>query len=186
MNTNNTEILVALVDNNGTILGYAEKLAAHRSGDLHLAFSLMIVRRTNNSVECLLQRRAMDKYHSGGLWTNTCCSHPFPDEPMKTAAQRRVMDEIGIKKLLNLESIGRIRYCHSLDNNLIEHELNTLFVAEVDDISWHENKDEVMDVRWWKEKDIATMLQARPETFTAWFSEVFENVRKNMTLTPSL
>jgi len=182
MNINDPQILVALVDNSGNILGYAEKLLAHQRGDLHLAFSLMVVRRVDNHIECLLQRRALHKYHSGGLWTNTCCSHPFPDEPIKVAAQRRVMDELGIQKSLDISSIGRIQYRHSLDNNLIEHELNNLLVAEVTDINWTANKDEVMEVKWWKEKDITKMLREHPDTFTAWFTEVFEHVQKDMML----
>jgi isopentenyl-diphosphate delta-isomerase len=181
MSINKPQILIALVDDSGNILGYEEKLAVHERGDLHLAFSLMIVRRVDNRMECLLQRRALHKYHSGGLWTNTCCSHPFPNEAIKIAAQRRVMDELGIQTSLDILSIGRIRYCHALDNNLIEHELNNLLVAEVKDINWAGNIDEVMQVKWWKEQDIAKALLEHPRTFTAWFAEVFEHVQKNMT-----
>lgn len=180
MHTKYTQTLVTLVDHSGRINGYREKLAAHKSGELHLAFSLMIARRVDNHFECLLQQRAQHKYHSGGLWTNTCCSHPFPNEKIKAAAQRRVLDEIGIQTRLNLISIGRIKYRHPLDNNMIEHELNTLLVAEVEDIDWIANPDEVMAVKWWKMRDISKLVHTQPERFTAWFPEVFQHVQNKL------
>jgi isopentenyl-diphosphate delta-isomerase len=104
----NSEILVALVDNTGKITGYSEKMLAHLRGDLHLAFSLMIIRRKNHCVEYLLQRRALHKYHSGGLWANTCCSHPLPNENIQVAARRRVFEELGISEFLSMSLIDSI------------------------------------------------------------------------------
>ena len=177
MKNKDPEILVALVDNNGKITGYAEKMIAHRRGDLHLAFSLMIIRRKNNRVEYLLQRRALHKYHSGGLWANTCCSHPLPYENINDAAKRRVSEELGINESLNMSNIGQIQYRHQLDNNMIEHELDKILVAEVNSLSWQQNTDEVMEVCWWKEQEISQQLFNNPDIFAKWFSKVFEHTR---------
>ena len=175
-----SEILVALVDNTGKITGYAEKMLAHIRGDLHLAFSLMIIRRKNNRVEYLLQRRALHKYHSGGLWANTCCSHPLPDENIQDAARRRVSEELGISEPLSMSPIGQIQYKYQLDNNMIEHELDKILVSEVDSVQWRQNLDEVMDVRWWDEQELVKLLNNKPDIFAAWFPKVFEHTRHNI------
>ncbi|MFT5923621.1 MAG: isopentenyl-diphosphate delta-isomerase [Paraglaciecola sp.] len=181
MKTKSSEILVALVDNTGKITGYAEKMLAHLRGDLHLAFSLMIIRRKNNCVEYLLQRRALHKYHSGGLWANTCCSHPLPDENIQDAARRRVSEELGISEFLSMSSIGQIQYKYQLDNNMIEHELDKILVTEVESVHWQQNSDEVMEVRWWNEQEVLQQLLNTPDTFAAWFPKVFEHTRHNIT-----
>jgi isopentenyl-diphosphate delta-isomerase len=140
--------LVTLVDKSGNVRGYAEKIDAHLRGDLHLAFSLMLMRQNEDHVEYLLQRRALNKYHSGGLWANTCCSHPRPNETIEAAAQRRVQEELGVSERLALQTIGQICYEHPLDNNMIEHEYDHIVVSEVDDVEWQANVDEAMDVKW--------------------------------------
>jgi isopentenyl-diphosphate delta-isomerase len=180
MRTQNSEILVALVDNTGKITGYAEKMLAHIRGDLHLAFSLMIIRRKNHCIEYLLQRRALHKYHSGGLWANTCCSHPLPDENIQDAARRRVSEELGISELLSMSHIGHIQYKYQLDNNMIEHELDKILVTEVESIHWQQNSDEVMEVRWWSEQEVLQQLFNQPTKFAAWFPKVFEHTRHNI------
>lgn len=179
MNINETIELVTLVDKNGNVRGYAEKIDAHLRGDLHLAFSLMVTRQTEGDVEYLLQRRALNKYHSGGLWANTCCSHPRPNETIEEAAQRRVYEELGVSKRLNLKTIGQICYEHSLDNNMIEHEYDHIVISQVDELSWQANIDEAMDVKWWKEKDVIRALNEEQSIFVAWFAEVFEVVMHN-------
>jgi isopentenyl-diphosphate delta-isomerase len=180
MKIKDSEILVALVDNTGKITGYAEKMLAHIRGDLHLAFSLMIIRRKKNSVEYLLQRRALHKYHSGGLWANTCCSHPLPDENIQDAARRRVSEELGISELLSMSHIGQVQYKYQLDNNMIEHELDKILVTEVDSVQWQQNIDEVMEVRWWSEQEVLQQLFNKPNLFAAWFPKVFEHTRHNI------
>lgn len=177
MNTKKIINLVTLVDAKGNPTGYEEKIEAHLRGDLHLAFSLMIVRRHRDNIEYLLQRRARDKYHSGGLWANTCCSHPFPNESIENAAQRRVSEELGIRDLPGLTNIGQIYYKHSLDNNMIEHEYDNIVVTEVDDIMWQPNPDEVMAVKWWQENEIEKSLSQQSKIFAAWFPQVFEYVK---------
>ena len=176
----NSEIFVSLVDNTGKITGYSEKMLAHLRGDLHLAFSLMIIRRKDYCIEYLLQRRALHKYHSGGLWANTCCSHPLPDENIQVAARRRVFEELGISEFLNMSHIGQIQYKYQLDNNMIEHELDKILVTEVESVHWQQNSDEVMEVRWWSEKEVLQQLSNKPDIFAAWFPKVFEHTRNNI------
>ena len=90
--------MVILVDENDNELGLMEKLKAHKKGVLHRAFSVFLL---NNSNQLLLQKRALSKYHSPGLWTNTCCSHPYPNEDSKDAAERRLKEEMNIESSLN-------------------------------------------------------------------------------------
>jgi isopentenyl-diphosphate delta-isomerase len=180
MKTKFSEILVTLVDNSGKITGYAEKITAHLRGDLHLAFSLMIIRRKDDRIEYLLQRRALHKYHSGGLWANTCCSHPLPNENLKDAARRRVSEELGINAFLPMSHIGQIQYKYQLDNNMIEHELDKILITEMDSIQWEQNVDEVMEIRWWKEHEILQQLDTVPNIFAKWFPKVFEHIRHNI------
>ncbi len=176
MQTQIAPIEVPLVDNNGVIIGYSEKMLVHRRGLLHLAFSLMITRQGHKGTEFLLQRRASHKYHSGGLWTNTCCSHPLKHESIADAAKRRVNDELGVTAPLDIRNVAKIQYNHQLENGLYENEYNHLLLADVEDIKWNGNPDEVMDIRWWCGNEIQAALLSSPERFTAWFSEVFANV----------
>lgn len=171
--------LMTLVNTKGEITGYAEKIETHLRGELHLAFSLMIMRSNGADTEYLLQQRALHKYHSGGLWANTCCSHPQPNEGITDAAQRRVAEELGIANTLNLSTIGWIQYKYSLDNQMIEHELNNIVIANVNDIEWQQNPDEVMDVKWWKEHEVIEYLRCEPTAFVAWFPVVFDFIKKN-------
>jgi isopentenyl-diphosphate delta-isomerase len=174
MITKQTPNIVTLVDSSGAITGYSEKIEAHLQGYLHLAFSLMIVRHSDNGPEYLLQQRAFDKYHSGGKWANTCCSHPLPNEKVEVAAQRRVYEELGVECILPMLTIGQISYKHPLDNNMIEHEFDNIIIAKVDELTWHKNLDEVNDVKWWSQQDILDAMKTNPSMFTAWFAEVFE------------
>lgn len=179
--TSNTNPLVTLVDSVGNVKGYTDKMNAHRRGQLHLAFSLMIVRRRAGDLEYLLQRRALGKYHSGGLWANTCCSHPSPNEDIFDAAQRRAKEELGIEQALTSKLIGQIYYHHVLDNSMIEHELDNILVAQVDTLSLQENPAEVMQVKWWKHDEIVDSLAQNPVIFTAWFKEVFDYIAMHQT-----
>ena len=113
---------VILVDKNDNQVGLMPKLEAHEKGILHRAFSVFIF---NNKYQLLLQKRASSKYHSGGLWTNTCCSHPREDEDILDAANRRLDEEMGIKT--SLRKVYDFIYEAKLDNNLIEHEFDHVF-----------------------------------------------------------
>ena len=114
----NQKIQVSLVDHHDNEIGQMEKLEAHQKGLLHRAFSVLIF---NDKSELLLQKRAFGKYHSEGLWTNTCCSHPNPGESNLSAAHRRLQEEMGFD--CEMKELFYFIYKAELDNNLIEHEL---------------------------------------------------------------
>lgn len=177
---NQTGNQVVLVDEHGKQVGVAEKLAAHEAGQLHLAFSVMIYRETEQGAEYLLQKRAMDKYHSGGLWTNTCCSHPGVNETIESAAKRRLYEELGIDAPLPLALGERFIYRAELDNQLVEHELDQIVLCRVDEVSVYPNPEEVMDYRWWRSEDIARARMEDPAQFTAWFGDVMDRINPSL------
>ncbi len=171
---------VVLVDRTGQPIGSMGKLAAHQNGgQLHLAFSVMLCRSGADGREYLLQRRAEGKYHSGGLWTNTCCSHPYMDESIENAARRRLTQELGIKLNVStpLTTIGSFIYCAELDNDLVEHEFDHILMGEVSELVLELNPEEVSEVRWWSEQEIVTQLKLKKTPFTAWFHDVFQAIR---------
>src|SRR5687768_14206462 len=118
---------VILVNEQDEPVGTMEKLEAHQKGLLHRAFSVFVV---NKNGEMLLQQRAQDKYHSGGLWTNTCCSHPLPGENVLDASHRRLMEEMGFD--CPLREIFSFTYRAEFDNGLTEHEFDHVFFGEYD------------------------------------------------------
>ena len=120
---------VILVDKNDNQVGLMPKLEAHEKGVLHRAFSIFIF---NSKYELLLQKRASSKYHSGGLWTNTCCSHPREGEDTLDAANRRLDEEMGIKT--SLRKVYDFIYKAELDNQLTEHEFDHVFYGVFDNI----------------------------------------------------
>ncbi|MGF1731939.1 isopentenyl-diphosphate Delta-isomerase [Photobacterium kasasachensis] len=163
---------VVLVDPQGRELGLQEKMQAHRDGALHLAFSVLLYRETNNGREFLMQQRALGKYHSGGLWTNTCCSHPRQGESMEQAGIRRLGEEMGISGVSQLEDIATFLYRAELDNQLVEHELDHILVACVSELGIEPNSSEVMGYRWWPQAELEQAVDSEPEQFTAWFPQV--------------
>lgn len=172
--------MLVLVDTNGRQIGTEEKLLAHQKGALHAAFSLMIVRPSADGFEYLLQRRALPKYHSGGLWSNTCCSHPRPNEDILFSVQRRVQEELGITDTLNLITLTPIIYRAQLDNGLIEHEFDHIFFAISAHPNLNLNPSEVIETKWLSEHKIEEQLTASPEQFTAWFNKVFDAVKHQL------
>lgn len=172
---------VVLVTEKGEPTGLAEKMAAHQQGLLHLAFSVMIYRETEKGREYLLQQRALGKYHSGGLWTNTCCSHPMQGESFETAAARRLNEELGIAAPLQFEMGETFCYRAELDNNLTEHELDQIIVCKVDDVAMTPNPEEVMGWRWWPEQEMSSTMAQSPELFTAWFGMVVNRIERQLT-----
>lgn len=154
---------VILVDASDNAVGTMEKMEAHRKGALHRAFSVLIF---NSKGEMLLQKRAKSKYHSGGLWTNACCSHPQPGEQIAKAANRKLKQEMGID--LNPSFVYKFTYHAPLDNHLIEHEIDHVFVGQFDGEP-HINHEEVED---WKFVDVDSIKAdaiANPDSYTAWF-----------------
>ena len=118
---------IILVDEHDNAIGTMEKMEAHRRGVLHRAFSIILF---NSNGEILLQKRSKSKYHSGGLWTNTCCSHPLPNESIQDATRRRLKQEMGID--LQPEFAFKFIYKTPLDQNLIEHEYDHVFIGTFD------------------------------------------------------
>jgi isopentenyl-diphosphate Delta-isomerase len=159
---------VILVDEQDTIIGTMEKMEAHRQGKLHRAFSVLLF---NSKGEMLLQKRAKGKYHSAGLWTNTCCSHPLPGEKMEDAAARRLKEEMGID--LRPAFAYKFLYKAHLDGDLIEHELDHVFIGDYNGKPIV-NASEVEDWKYanmeWLRKDI----QSNPDQYTAWFKLIVE------------
>jgi isopentenyl-diphosphate delta-isomerase len=154
---------VILVDANDNAIGTMEKMEAHRKGVLHRAFSVLIY---NSKGEMLLQKRAKVKYHSGGLWTNACCSHPQPGEQIENAANRKLKQEMGIN--LTPSFAYKFIYHAPLDNNLIEHEVDYVLTGLFDG----EPRINPEEVEEWKFADldfIKADASKNPDQYTAWF-----------------
>lgn len=161
---------VILVNEQDEPVGTMEKMEAHRKGLLHRAFSVFIV---NAKGEMLLQQRAMNKYHSGGLWTNTCCSHPLPGEDILTASHRRLAEEMGFD--CPLREVFSFTYRAALDNDLTEHEFDHVLLG-VYDGALQPDASEVMAYRFLPVEDIKRLLQEAPHTFTHWFHIAFPKI----------
>lgn len=145
-----------------------DKIKAHKEGALHRAFSVFLYRRHHHQIEWLLQQRAEDKYHSGALWTNTCCSHPRHLESIHDAAIRRLKEELHID-LSQLETLGEAQYCLDV-SPLIENEHDTLLAAEYNQPleKIHPNPKEVMGLQWMTRSTLETELQNHPTLYTPW------------------
>lgn len=158
---------VILVDRNDIGIGTMDKMEAHRTGQLHRAFSIFIF---NAAGDMLLQKRANKKYHSGGLWSNACCSHPMPEEETLAAAHRRLQEELGFD--CHLTKAFDFVYRSDLDNNLIEHEFDHVFIGQYDGpISL--NTEEASECKHISITELGQCLDASPEMFTTWFSIAF-------------
>jgi len=165
---------VVLVDENNQVLGTMEKMEAHEKGLLHRAFSVLIY---NESGEMLIQRRALGKYHTPGLWTNACCSHPREGETLTEAASRRLREELGIEiPPEDLQVIGNFIYKADFENGLTEHEYDTMVVGTFNDAVEAFNPEEVDAVRWTEMGTLACLVNDHPEEFTPWFKEIIKRV----------
>lgn len=141
-----------------------EKLAAHERGLRHKAISVFVIAEG----KLLLQQRALGKYHTPGLWANTCCTHPQWDEAPDACAARRLDEELGITGL-DLQHRGQVEYRADVGGGLIEHEVVEVFLAHAaPDLSITENRDEVMATRWISLSDLDADLAQNPEYFTPW------------------
>jgi isopentenyl-diphosphate delta-isomerase len=159
--------MVILVDQNDIEIGSIEKMEAHEKALLHRAFSVFIF---NSNGELLMQQRANDKYHSAGLWTNTCCSHPFPGEKTLDAANRRLLEEMGLKT--NLEFKFKFLYKAPFDNNLTEHEIDHVFVGYSNEIP-QLNAEEVAAYKYMTLEKVQQSIAIEPEQYTVWFKIIF-------------
>ena len=159
---------VILVDKNDNQVGLMPKLEAHQKGVLHRAFSIFIF---NNKYELLLQKRAYSKYHSGGLWTNTCCSHPRENEDILDAANRRLIEEMGIET--SLRKVYEFTYKAELDNDLIEHEFDHVFYGVYNDDP-SINTDEAEGFKWIDMDSLNEDIKTNGDIYTVWFKIAFE------------
>jgi isopentenyl-diphosphate delta-isomerase len=163
--------LLVLVDGQDRRVGVAPKMAAHVHGWRHRAFSVFVF---NDRHELLLQQRSPAKYHSGGLWTNTCCGHPRPGEPVARAAHRRLREEMGFD--CQLREIGPIQYSLDVGNGLVEREYLHVFVGE-----WNGRPepavDEVSEWQWCAPSAIDAALATQASRYTAWFPLTWPHVK---------
>lgn len=159
--------IIILVDENDKEIGNEEKMKAHLEGKLHRAFSILIF---NLEGKMLIHKRAESKYHSGGLWTNACCSHPRVNEELSAAVHRRLMEEMGFDCELN--EIFNFIYKKDVGDELIEHEFDHVFVGEYDG-KVNPNPQEVDDYKWISLTDLDKEIKENPENFTEWFKILF-------------
>ncbi len=178
--------LITLVNENDETTGFEEKLICHKKGLLHRAFSVFIYNEQEKTF--LIQKRAKEKYHSGGLWSNSCCSHQRKDESMEEALSRCVKDELSLSTNFSQEEktpdkdlircLGKFRYFAQFEDNA-EHEIDNVFlyVIPMEKIALIEKvESEVEDIRWLTLEEIKAELSANPESYSAWFSQAFSFV----------
>lgn len=154
---------VILVDKHDNPIGVMEKMAAHTKPHLHRAFSIFLF---NEQGEMLLQQRVFTKYHSGGLWTNACCSHPYPNEETAKAANRRLYEELGIHTTLH-KAFDFVYQAH-FDNGLFEHEFDHVYLGSYSG-ELNPNPEEVADYCYKTLEEIKDNLKLYPESYTPWF-----------------
>jgi len=165
---------VILVDTNDREIGTALKLPAHEAGSLHRAFSIFVF---DSKGRVMLQRRAVEKYHSGGLWTNTCCSHPRPGESTDAAAHRRLQEEMGFD--CPLKHAFHFIYRAELDHGLTEHEFDHVYFGRFDNDPVL-NRAEACEWRWIAPDDLDAEIAAAPERFTVWFKIAWIELQKQV------
>ena len=159
---------VILVDERDNEIGLKEKLKAHQEGTLHRAFSIFIF---NSKNEVLMQKRAKTKYHSAGLWTNTCCSHPRKGESLEIAVQRRLKEEMGFNT--KLTKIFDFIYKAPVGSGLIEHEFDHVFIGRFEQ-GITPNPDEVESYRWMSLDELLIDLESNPQYYTEWLKIAFK------------
>lgn len=152
-----------LVDTEDREIGQMEKMEGHRRGALHRAFSVLIY---NSKGQMLIQKRATSKYHSGGLWSNACCSHPKPDETMEEAVERRLREELNIK--LKPRFSHKFIYKVSFPNNLIEHEYDHVYIGTYDGEP-KANKEEIADWKYISIEELKKDIKKNPDQYSHWF-----------------
>ena len=166
---------IILVDENDKEVGIGEKLEVHRQGKLHRAFSILIF---NSKGEILIQKRPRSKYHSAGLWSNTCCSHPRSNETLKEAVNRRLKEEMGIEGVeCQLKEIFSFVYRVDL-GNLTEYELDHVFIGEFDGTP-KPDKREVEDWKWISPRELRKDIKENSEKYTYWFKIILDKAEQS-------
>ena len=159
-------INIPLVDDDDNIIGHAEKMEVHLSGLLHRAFSILVF---NDKNEILIHQRAFGKYHSPGLWTNTCCGHPNQGETMEAAVHRRLQEEMGFD--CELSHKFTFRYKAVFENGLTENEIDHVYIGIFNE-TFTVNPDEVADYKWISVAQTKELIHQNPCNFTVWFKEI--------------
>jgi len=162
---------IVLVNERDEKIGTCEKLYVHQKGYLHRAFSVFVF---NKEGKMLLQKRALSKYHSGGLWTNSCCSHQLAETKLIDDIHARLGFELGIK-VNGLKEVFVYPYCKVLDHSMTENEIDHIFIAYYDG-EIHLNKDEASDYSWRDPKEILKDIKKNPDHYTYWFKGTIERV----------
>ena len=166
--------LVLLVNENDEPIGGEDKLIAHQKGKLHRAFSIIIL---NNKGRMLIQRRANGKYHSGGLWSNACCSHPSPTEEINLAVHKRLQEELCFD--CKLKKIFIFHYKKEVGNKLIENEIDHVFIGRYDGYV-KINRKEAEAYRWIKMEELIDEIKEKPEKYTVWFKIIMDKFSKSL------
>ena len=167
---------VVLVDEQDHPIGLMEKQAAHIGPHLHRAFSVFIF---NSEGELLMQQRALSKYHSPGLWTNTCCSHPRDGETLAEATSRRLMEEMGMR--CEMHEVYTFIYKAPVGQGLTEHEFDHVWIGRSDDTPII-NREEVESWKYMSLSDLKKDIQLHPELYTEWFKITFEEMSRHAEL----
>ena len=163
--------IINLVNADGKVIGNMEKLEVHQKGLLHEAFSIFIFDKNHN---LLLQKRAVEKYHSGGLWTNTCCSHPRAGEELEHAIHRRLVEEMGFD-VENLKKVYSFTYHVALDKGLTEHEYDHVLVGEYSDEIIKPNSSEVCEYKWVSMERLKKDVGENPQNYTEWIKIILND-----------
>lgn len=164
---------VVLVNEQDQQIGIMEKMAAHIVPRLHRAFSIFIF---NSKGELLLQQRALSKYHSPGLWTNTCCSHPCDGETLAQATSRRLMEEMGMQ--CDMHEVFTFIYKAPVGLGLIEHEFDHVWFGKTDEVP-QINTEEVASWKYMRLEDLQADIKAHPELYTEWFKISFDEILRH-------
>jgi isopentenyl-diphosphate delta-isomerase len=167
---------VILVNERDEQIGLMPKLEAHEKALLHRAFSVFIF---NNKNELMLQQRALNKYHSPGLWTNTCCSHQRDGESNLEAGKRRLMEEMGF--VVDLKETISFIYKAPFDNGLTEHEYDHVLLGEYNGEPII-NKVEVADWKWMQLEEVKVDIALHPDNYTEWFKVIFDKFYKHINI----
>jgi len=165
---------VVLIDKHNKKIGVCEKLKAHKEGKLHRAFSIFVF---NSKEELLIQRRAKEKYHCGGIWANTVCSHPRPNETYNQAVHRRLKEEMGFD--CKLKKLFCFIYRAEFSNGLIENEYDCVFVGKFNGEP-KPNKKEIMDFKWISLKDLRKDIKEHPEKYSVWLRIALKKIKSRI------
>lgn len=164
---------IILVNKNDQVIGRGEKIQVHKEGKLHRAFSVLIF---NSKGELLLQKRAKIKYHSPGLWSNTCDGHPKPNKRLESEAKKRLREEMGFE--CDLREIFNFTYKRKV-GDLIEHEIDHIFLGEFEGKP-RPSEEEVEDYKWLNYDDLKKDIEKKPQNYTSWFKLIFDKIIKKI------